>query len=43
MLVKKHKKGFSLLEIILVLAIAAAIVVSAFIIYPKVQSYNRVN
>lgn len=43
MLLKKHKKGFSLLEIILVLAIAAAIIVSAFIIYPKVQYYNRVN
>ena len=42
-MVKKHKKGFSLLEIILVVAIATAIIVFAFIIYPKVQYYNRVN
>lgn len=43
MLKKRYRNGFSLLEIILVLAIAAAIIVSAFIIYPKAQSYNSVN
>lgn len=31
-------KGFSLLEILLVLAIAAAVVIAAFIIYPKVTA-----
>lgn len=33
-----RNKGFSLLEILLVLAIAAAIVIAAFIIYPKVTA-----
>lgn len=36
-------KGFTLTEILLVLVIAAAIVISAFIIYPKVQSSQKVN
>lgn len=38
----KNKKGFSLLEILLVLAIAAALVVGAFVIYPKVQVSSNV-
>ncbi|ENH5449800.1 prepilin-type N-terminal cleavage/methylation domain-containing protein, partial [Klebsiella pneumoniae] len=33
---KKSKKGFSLLELLLVLGIIAALVVAAFIVYPKV-------
>lgn len=39
----KKQKGFTLTEILLVLVIAAAIVISAFIIYPKVQVSQRVN
>lgn len=35
---KIRNKGFSLLEILLVLAIAAAVVIAAFIIYPKVTA-----
>lgn len=35
---KYYNKGFSLLEILLVLAVAAGIVIAAFIIYPKVVS-----
>lgn len=38
----KYKKGFSLLEILLVLAIAAAIIISAFVIYPKIRSHNNI-
>ncbi len=34
---RKSKKGFSLLELLLVLGIIAALVVAAFIVYPKVQ------
>ena len=41
LLKKQKRKGFSLLEILLVLAIAAALVVGAFIVYPKVQSGER--
>lgn len=41
-LIKKFKKGFSLLEIILVLAIAAALVIAALLIYPKVKSHNNI-
>ena len=37
MILKYRKKGFSLLELMLVLGIIAALIVSAFIIYPKVQ------
>lgn len=39
----KKNKGFTLTEILLVLVIAAAIVISAFIIYPKVQSTQKVD
>ncbi|MEC5343190.1 type 4 pilus major pilin [Brenneria populi] len=38
---RKSKKGFSLLELLLVLGIIAALVVAAFIVYPKVQSSQR--
>lgn len=34
---KQIKKGISLLELVLVLGIISALVVSAFIVYPKVQ------
>lgn len=37
----KHK-GFSLLEILLVLAIAAALVIGAFVIYPKIVMSQRI-
>lgn len=37
MIFKNNQKGFSLLELLLVLGIIAALIVSAFIIYPKVQ------
>lgn len=37
MILKYRKKGFSLLELMLVLGIIAALIVSAFIIYPKAQ------
>lgn len=36
-----NKKGFSLLELLLVLGIIAALIVAAFIVYPKVQDSNR--
>ena len=38
---KKSKKGFSLLELLLVLGIIAALVVAAFIVYPIVQASQR--
>ncbi|HDV2886857.1 TPA: prepilin-type N-terminal cleavage/methylation domain-containing protein, partial [Escherichia coli] len=38
---KHNKKGFSLLELLLVLGIIAALVVAAFIVYPKVQASQR--
>lgn len=38
----KRKKGFSLLELLLVLAIVAGLVVSAFMIYKKVDTDNKV-
>lgn len=37
------KKGFSLLELLLVMGIVAAMIVAAFIIYPKVMTQVRVN
>ncbi|UAY90668.1 prepilin-type N-terminal cleavage/methylation domain-containing protein [Pectobacterium polaris] len=39
---RKYKKGFSLLELLLVLGVIAGLIVSAFIIYPKVQASQRV-
>jgi len=41
LLKNRKQKGFTLTEILLVLVIAAAIVISAFIIYPKVQASAR--
>ncbi|MGA3808945.1 type 4 pilus major pilin [Escherichia coli] len=38
---KHNKEGFSLLELLLVLGIIAALVVAAFIVYPKVQASQR--
>lgn len=38
-----NKKGFSLLELLLVLGIIAALIVGAFIIYPKVQTSVQTN
>ncbi len=37
----RNKRGFSLLELLLVLGIIAALVVGAFIVYPKVQASQR--
>ena len=42
-IVKITKKGFSLLEILLVLAIAATLVIGAFIIYPKARDNANAN
>ncbi|MEL7629221.1 type 4 pilus major pilin [Pectobacterium aroidearum] len=39
---RKYRKGFSLLELMLVLGVIAGLVVSAFIVYPKVQVAQRV-
>lgn len=39
----KNVKGFSLLEILLVLGVAAGLIVAAFVVYPKVQASNRAN
>lgn len=38
---KQIKKGISLLELVLVLGIISALVVAAFIVYPKVQASQR--
>lgn len=38
-----NKKGFSLLELILVLGVIASLVIAAFIMYPKVRSMQRVD
>lgn len=38
-----RNKGFSLLELLLVLGIIAALIIAAFIIFPKVQSAQRVD
>lgn len=38
---RKYRKGFSLLELMLVLGAIAGLVVSAFMIYPKVQAAQR--
>ncbi|AZV12443.1 MULTISPECIES: type 4 pilus major pilin [Salmonella] len=39
----KNNRGFSLLEIILVLAIAAVLIIGVFMVYPKVSSSSKVN
>lgn len=38
---RKTQKGFSLVELMLVLAIAGSIMISSFIIYPKVQQSQQ--
>ncbi|MED5727507.1 type II secretion system protein [Enterobacter hormaechei] len=40
---RKSKKGFSLLEILLVLGAIAALIVAAFMIFPKVQASQRID
>ena len=37
-MINKRNKGFTLTEILLVLVIAAAIAIAAFLIYPKVNA-----
>lgn len=39
----KVKKGFTITEVLLVLGLAGIIIIALFLIYPKVQSYVRVN
>ncbi|XYQ53359.1 type 4 pilus major pilin [Pectobacterium carotovorum] len=38
---RKYRKGFSLLELMLVLGVIAGLIVSAFMIYPKAQAAQR--
>ncbi|ECE2626534.1 prepilin-type N-terminal cleavage/methylation domain-containing protein [Salmonella enterica] len=40
---RKSKKGFSLLELLLVLGVIAALIVAAFMIFPKVQASQRLD
>lgn len=42
MKILKNKRGFSLLELLLVLGIIAGIVIAAFLIFPKVKEANYV-
>ena len=37
----KNRKGFSLLELLLVMGIIAALIVGAFVVYPKVRASNN--
>lgn len=39
---KINKKGFSLLELLLVLSIIASLIVAAFLIYKKVYTSNKI-
>lgn len=41
-MLRKNRQGFSLLELLLVLGIIAALVVGAFIVYPKVRAAQQV-
>lgn len=36
---KKREKGFSLLELLLVMGVIAAMIIAAFIIHPKVMTH----
>lgn len=38
-----NEKGFSLLELLLSLAIISALIVAAFIVYPRIKASNEVN
>ncbi|KGA42818.1 prepilin-type N-terminal cleavage/methylation domain-containing protein [Pectobacterium versatile] len=38
---RKYRKGFSLLELMLVLGVITGLIVSAFMIYPKAQAAQR--
>ncbi|ECB6795750.1 type II secretion system protein, partial [Salmonella enterica subsp. enterica serovar Hadar] len=40
---KGFNKGFSLIELLLVLAVATGVVAATFYVYGKVQAHNRVN
>ncbi|WP_413499873.1 type 4 pilus major pilin [Buttiauxella gaviniae] len=40
---KAKNKGFSLLEMILVLAVGASLVIAAFMLYPKIQASQRID
>ena len=40
---KKRKKGFSLLELLLVFGVIAAIIVAVFMVYPKVSSGQKID
>lgn len=42
-LVNKNQKGFTLIEILLVIGFIAGAMIIAFITYPKVQAQNRAN
>lgn len=41
-MIRRSRKGFSLLELLLTLGIIAGLIVAAFIVYPKVQAYRNV-
>ena len=38
----KNKKGYSLLELLIVLGIVSALIAAAFLIYPKVRAHQQV-
>jgi prepilin-type N-terminal cleavage/methylation domain-containing protein len=40
---RKHAQGFSLLELLLVLGVIAALAIAAFIVFPSVQAGNQAN
>ena len=40
---KRKKKGFSLLELLLVFGIIAALIVGVFMIYPKISSGQKID
>lgn len=40
---RNKRKGFSLLELLLVMGIIAALIIAAFVVYPKIQAAQRAN